>query len=228
MSKDRQRFFSSSILVGAAVLLLLGLSSIAIRWGIADVYAFQARSYYDAWKKSNTASEENWNKAYEALSNAMALGSGHPEYMDSMGRLYALKVPRKAVSIEKAGDDFNHAINYYRRAIEARPAWPRSWANLAFLKMRVNKVDAELNQAIIRAVHLGPWERRVQRRITEAGLFFWEDLEPSAQASVMKNIKQGLVTRPCMIAGLTDEYHKLDIVLDKFPTSRKTINNCIK
>ena len=164
-------------LLGGLVVMLLAFFIIALRWGLADIYAYQAREYLETWYLGDQASlDENWQNAHDSMQTALSIFPDHPEYLDQMGQIYEWQFYQSDFN----GDEFNSilqtALGFYHQATAIRPDWPHSWASVAFMKSRLGELDDEFYHALQSSLTLGANEPEVLSRLLEAVLPQWTQI----------------------------------------------------
>ena len=213
-----ETFINHRKLATAAIILLLaGLSLVALRWGVADVYGFLARSELESWQQP--ASEQQWQDALGNGLKALEFEPGNPDHLDTVGRIYLYRARSPAIDEVRRGVARINAAAYIRRALRQRPGWPYSWANLVLAKLQLKQIDAEFSHAIERAVTLGPWEPWVQLVIVEAGLSSWEQLDTHTRALIVEEIDRALKTQLQAMMAKAKRYGMLDVVCARIPSS---------
>lgn len=183
------------VFVFALLIVLVLAATIATRNGIADLYAYSPRQHLEYWQKSaKTPPQDKLAAELASIRTAIEWQKNRAEYRD----IEALLLYYQALHHYQTGSpaDFREttleAIEGYRKATQERPNWPYSWASLALMKASVRQFDTEFEDAIIKAVKLGPWENSVNISVAEAGLLGWTSLAPSTQNAVIENIERGL------------------------------------
>lgn len=88
--------------------------------------------------------------------------------------------------------NLDRARDYYRAAVALRPAWPYVWANIALLKLKQDRIDAEFALAMERVATLGPWETHLQSGIAAAGVYAWDRLPAGLQALATGALQRGV------------------------------------
>lgn len=183
-------------LIIIVILILLCAAVVAAAWGFADHFANQAYLLMEKWGESEFVDEE-WQQAHQALQKALFLEAGHPTYQARMGRLYhiRLNVRRDAGDpIGQLGELGELARTHYRRSIDQRQYWPLTWAQLSLLKRDLGEFDAEMDEAIEKAVSYGPWEPNVHRAITSVGLSSWYRFGADTRVLIASNVARGLLS----------------------------------
>src|SRR5690606_16680467 len=135
--------------------------------------------------KRQTPSERAWRVAHDAAQRAIDFyPAHHGDYYDRLGRVHEwqqLDLPVGAVAAEPSR---TAALQAYRQSLEHRPTQPYTWAQLAFIKMRLWQLDDEFRQAITNAHQFAPWQRRANAAVAEAGLIAWPMLRPAERERV--------------------------------------------
>jgi hypothetical protein len=163
--------------VGGALIYLGGSLFSA---GLAD---YQARTFQEDWQQKQTPpSIKAWRIAKEASEKAVAR---HPftangEYLDRLGRINEWLHFDKPVGDAVAQLTRSKAENYYEQAIAARPAWPNTYSQLAYVKAIQGEVDDRFYEVAEIAYQLGPWRKPTLQQLTQVSMFIPE----SQQAEV--------------------------------------------
>ena len=139
------RFFIGTIGLAALATLMV----LAIQRGAADLYAFGGRYALDRGAVVG---------APDGLEKAVRLDPANPDGHEYLAKRH-----------ESRGE-YAAALERYRIAAKARPAWPRVWGDIARMKLRLGQLDGELDSAIRQAARLGPWEPDVQLVITDIAM----------------------------------------------------------
>jgi hypothetical protein len=191
----------------AALLLLLGYAlSIAVRTGLADVYAEAAKSYLQTTREADEVlTRDEWQALYGSLIWALALAPGDPENLSELGRLHRILLEADdldAGEISRYGDT---GASYYQAALAVRPTWPWDWGNLAFVKYQQYQDTSDVYQdALVRAVEFGPRESSLQDRVAELGVSSWSALKPAAALAVLTAADRALERDAQSFSGRSD------------------------
>jgi len=158
-------------LVAIAALLLLALSSFSAM--LANVFAHQSERVQAQWQRTGVASKGQLIESQAWLDKALFYSPHNPEYLDAEGSAYAAALSFGLPESQAMSDP---ALQSLRDAIEARPYWPDTWAQLAFLKAQLNQLDNEFWLAYTSAEAYGPWEAYVIESLLSATLHRWSEL----------------------------------------------------
>jgi hypothetical protein len=180
----------------AAILCLVYVSGIALRWSLADVYATQLKHHLDTVNRdSSNKSAEQWRLARRHLDRTLELRPAYARYFELAEKFYqrlgSLKSRRNPVIQELAWDGYEpKALDYARHGLRLTPSWPYLWNRLVINKLLLKQFDSELTGAIERAVELGPWEQSVQYAVAMAGLSYWPNLPDMARQHLLLTMEQ--------------------------------------
>lgn len=207
------RLQGTRLLVWGGLVLLFFLASLALRWGLADIYAFDARSRFQSrlGPKAGPA-EADWQAAEQSLRRALALEPDHPDHLDLMARLLELRAMNDGMGKEERVEARQQALADYRQAVALRPAWPYSWAGLMQAKLMAGEIDGEMRRALRQAVELGPWEPAVQLMVAEAGFSAWKHLDAGLRRQVIDNAVRGMQRQPRNMIQSAGRHGKLAVL----------------
>jgi hypothetical protein len=183
----------------AAILCLVYVSGIALRWSLADVYATQLKHHLNTVNRdSSNKSAEQWRLARRHLDRTLELRPAYARYFELAEKFYqrlgSLKSRRNPVIQELAWDGYEpKALDYARHGLRLTPSWPYLWNRLVINKLLLKQFDSELTGAIERAVELGPWEQSVQYAVAMGGLSYWPILPDMAHQHILLAIEQSLI-----------------------------------
>lgn len=193
-----------------AVFLLLALSMAAAAFGVADIYHGEAAMLVEQWDWSDE--EEGppawaWEQVQRYLWLANRLSPFDAQILSDLGQLYELRGGETPASGPSA--DLDAALGYYRQTLALRPAWPYAWTDIALLKIRQQRLDAEFALALRRALTLGPWQTLVQAEIAGGSLAVWDQLPASLQTEVEHSVARGLATNSRLMQAVASRYDLL-------------------
>jgi hypothetical protein len=188
-------------------LVLLYALTLAARSGLAYVYAAPARDFLQDKRDADITllTETEWQAIHANLRQALSLSPNDPDILSELGHLHRIRLEQDALdamAIEKHG---NLAIDYYERAARLRPAWSWVWINLAHVRWELYQDSGDdYHQALIHAIHFGPWERGVQSWVVDLALDTWEFLSPDASHAVLAMIDRSLQRAPEVLDEIID------------------------
>lgn len=181
----------------AALAALAALSVPAIQRGAADLVAFGARHGLD---RAGLPTVEASARARQRFERAIELDGGNPDHHEYLARWY-----------EHAGA-YRQALSHFRTALEARPAWPYAWADVARVKLRLGELDGEFDSAVQRAARLGPWERGVQLATAEIAFQAEHRLAPETRRAALGLTSNALKRNQREVAELAVRRGRLDLL----------------
>jgi len=187
-------------------LVLLYALSLAGRNGVAYLYAEPARAFLQDKRDTGlTLTETEWQAIHANLRKAIDLSPNDPNTLTELGRLHRIQLEQDALddtAIEKHG---NLAIDYYERAARLRPAWSWVWINLAHVRWELYQdSNDDYHQALMHAIHFGPWEGGVQIWVVELAVDTWESLSPGVSNAVLAMIDRSLERAPEVLDDIID------------------------
>lgn len=186
-------------LVAALLILLFVLWS--LMWGLADLAAFRARVWVEAWSyQSRQATAqgrtydpfpEEWEGARADGEWAVRLAPFSADYREDLARVYASRYLSTEKGAAIALPFQEQALAQYRESIRLRPTWPYSYIALAQTLARMNRLDAEFDRSLDMALHYGPWEPDILLAVTDMALDDLPRLSPSARQLVLDTVRRG-------------------------------------
>ncbi len=187
-------------------LVLLYALTLAARNGLAYLYADPARNYLQDQRDAGiTLTETEWQAIHANLRQSLGLSPNDPETLTELGRLHRIQLEQDALdplAIERHG---KLAIDYYERAARLRPAWSWVWISLAHVRWELYQDSGDAyHQALIHAIHFGPWEGGVQRWVVGLALDTWGSLSPNASHAVLGMIDRSLERAPEVLDEIVD------------------------
>lgn len=202
------------ILLGLlAIAGLAVLTALAVQRGTADLLAFGARH---GLERAGFSTGESRQRAYRGLEQAIRLDGGNPEHREYLGRWY------------EAAARYREALAHYRAAVQARPAWPYGWADVARIKLRLRQFDAELDEAVKNASRFGPWEPPVQLGIAALAMEAGHRLTPEARGAALALMSNALKRQERELVELAYRRGRLDLLcsiprIAEYPAARRCI-----
>ncbi|MGJ0486521.1 MAG: hypothetical protein ACR65R_18580 [Methylomicrobium sp.] len=181
-----------AILYMPAILGLIIMAGIAMRWSLADVYAIQLSHHLDTVNQDlSNKNDAQWRLASQHLGRTLELRSANARYLELAGafnqKLELLRFDKEPLAQELGWqpNEFR-ALDYVRRSLRLTPSWPYLWNQLAVTKLVLKQFDDELTGAMERSLDLGPWERSVQYKLALFGLNNWPNLQDKAHSLVFQ------------------------------------------
>ncbi len=187
-------------------LALVYALTLAARNGLAYLYAEPAKNFLQDKRDAGvTLTETEWQAIHANLRQALRLTPDDPVTLTELGRLHRIKLEQDALDpmeIERHG---NLAVDYYERAAKLRPAWPWLWISLAHVRWELYQDSGDAyHQALIHAMHFGPWKGSVQSWVVDLALGTWASLSPDARDAVLGMIDRSLERAPEVLDAIAE------------------------
>lgn len=202
-----------AIALAGITLLALAAHDSALR-GLADWRSARGRHDIRMWTQGRAVqSEEQWQRAVDALREALRLAPQDPALWESLGFAYDIGSrnfgPAGGWSVYS---DF--ALIHFRQAAALRPTSPYSRAGVAVMKYRLDQLDEEFRQAFSSAMRLGPWEPGLQLITSDMGLALWDRLDFQLRDEVRENWRRTAVRQADQLAELAISRGRAGVVCD--------------
>jgi hypothetical protein len=176
--------------------LLWALSSV-----VADLAAFRARAWVEAWENLAVQSarklhvyrpeDADWEGAHRDARLAVSLAPFNADYHETLARVYLSRHldvedgdPALSPLLRKAEDE-------YKVAIRLRPNWPYGYMGLAYVYRREARFDAQYEQSLRSALQYGPWEPQILSGVVQLNLDALPRLLPSTRQLVLDTLRRG-------------------------------------
>ncbi len=187
-------------------LALVYALTLAARNGLGYLYAEPARNFLQDKRDTDVAlTVTEWQAIHANLRQSLSFAPKDPVTLTELGRLHRIQLESETLDpmeIERHG---NLAVDYYERAAKLRPAWPWLWISLAHVRWELYQDSGDAyHQALIHAMHFGPWKRSVQRWVVDLALDTWGSLSPDASHAVLGMIDRALEGRPKVLDAIVD------------------------
>ncbi len=206
--------------------LLLYAASLALRTGLADVYAEPAMSYLQAKDDASVPlTELEWQQLEAALRRGSELAPANPDYLAHLGWLQQIKLTqdRDSLAIEDVLSYGALASGYYGQAAALRPTWPYDWGDLAIEEYRLGKYTSpKYSQPLVHVARFGPWKDDEQLLIAELGSDTLQFLSPEAQQAYLRNLNRALRRQPAKVIAIVDAYAVWEPVCERLKPSATT------
>ena len=223
-----------AIALAGITLLALAAHDSALR-GLADWRSTRGRHDIRMWTQGRAVqSEEQWQRAVDALREALRLAPQDPALWESLGFAYDIGsrnfVPNGGRGGWSVYSEF--ALIHFRQAAALRPTSPYSWAGVAVMKYRLDQLDEEFRQAFSSAMRLGPWEPGLQLITSDMGLALWDRLDSQLRDEVRENWRRTAVRQAEQLAKLAISHGRAGVLceeaVDKALDALKNRLKCLK
>jgi len=180
--------------------------------GLADLYYYPVKKYLGVPGQRPEPVRLNLEQAEHLILQAGEWDSGNPDILRANARLLDRKATDRYFwqSIEVGA--LRKSLSLFRKAAGSRPSSPWLWSDIALMKAKLGEYDNEMQQAIILAAKLGPWQPLVQFRLAETGLAVWPRLSLATRMVVMENIRRGLRRKSRYLLAKADNHNKMALL----------------
>lgn len=175
------------LLIASIVLAIL-----STRLMLASMWDTQVNTFLVDWEQKGLQPKQKaWQIAFNAVNKSISLSPiKNANYYDHLGRVWEWKQFNHPFGDKTATESREHALQAYRQSVILKPQWPYTWVSLAYIKLRLNQLDEEFNDALQSAFRLGPWRIKSNKHIANMGLTSWSNLEGKTKIIVMSAIKR--------------------------------------
>jgi len=182
-SNNNKHYIVTLLLAG-----LLCLMWFSARWGLANIYAYQALKHIEQWQAKKPELVEETTEAMVWIKKARHLDSNNPELISYQAQIFEWQALLNEDEI-KTSSYLESAAKLYRDALSIRPTWPFDWVALADIKSQLNQFDSEFSKALERSSTLGPWEFTIQKRLINIGFKHWDKLTSADRDNFLQTIR---------------------------------------
>jgi tetratricopeptide (TPR) repeat protein len=137
----------------------------ALKLGLSDIYAYQAKRYVLRWETTGAIKQEkDIAKALNYITKARSLEPNVPNYAEIEAQILIWQFYQQRLNLppEQQKALLQQALSLYQQALFYRPSWPFAWLGVVDTKVLLGEFDQELNQAIERSITLGGFEAPIQ------------------------------------------------------------------
>lgn len=221
-------FARFSIAAAGIALLAYAAHDAALR-GLEDWRSTRGRHDIRMWTQGRAVqSAEQWQRAVDALREALRLAPQDPALWESLGFAYDIGarsfVPNGGRGGWSVYSEF--ALIHFRQAAALRPTSPYSWAGVAVMKYRLNQIDEEFRQAFSSAMRLGPWEPGLQLITSDLGLALWNSLDPLLRDEVRESWRRTAVRQADQLARLALTHGRTGVLCEVSLDTQKNRLKC--
>jgi len=216
-----------SVLKMITGLICLYLVTIAFRWGIANVYYFQANSYIDEWSyERNSLTEISYRKANGLIKKALSYHPDHNHYAHTYGRIMHWGVIAGVETVS----NYQDVKSIYLEATVTRPNWSETWTDLASLNAYLYGVTDETREYIAKARATGHFTEHVMHTVSQIYLDNWDYLSNEDMRNYLQIINDSYLKeyRLAQQLELAKNYGKDKIICDLLITSPHVSDKSLK
>ena len=208
LASNRRRHIG--IILAGLLFLLAGWT---LLWGVADLYAAQAKAWLERWSASQEPPpKQELEKALRAIAIAENINPRSPDIQERYGRILEWKTEGRPPWREDVQQDLQAALTRFQKANALRPAWPYSWVAVARIKLKLLELDDLFLHALQRALDLGPWEPEVQLAAVEIGLLSWDVLDDALRKGIEESFSRSLKSQPREVIALAVNLGKTEFI----------------
>ena len=228
LSRGLSRMARFAIALAGITLLAFAAHDSALR-GLEDWRSTRGRHDIRMWTQGRAVqSEEQWQRAVDALREALRLAPQDPALWESLGFAYDIGARNFVPNGGRGGwSVYNEfALIHFRQAAALRPTSPYSWAGVAVMKYRLDQLDAEFRQAFSSAMRLGPWEPGLQLITSDMGLALWDRLDPPLRHEVRENWRRTAARQADQLVKLALTHGRLGVLCEVSLDAQKNRLKC--
>ena len=164
-------------------LILLWLSSITVRAGIADL-RYSAGQYYVKIASQSVEPQNKQdllNRAYSAMQKALAFDSSNSSYQLQSARI-SFDLDRLPSSDTKSESFYQQGKMHLTKGLQSSPTRADLWAEYAKILSEKEGASKAALAALDKAVKFGPKERPTLMVNAVVTLYFWGQLDSTQQS----------------------------------------------
>ncbi len=168
---------------------------------VADLAAFRARSWVEAWTNLVTVSAArglayrpdagDWEGARSAAQLATTLAPLNANYHETLARVYASQQLDLADGSARLRPMLDLADAEYQQSISLRPTWPYGYLGRVYVLRRAGRMDAAYADSLAAALRYGPWEPLVLSSVVDLNIDILGQLQPSTRQLVLGALHRG-------------------------------------
>ena len=167
------------------LLVLLGCSAISAKWMIADFYGERVALSLDHWNRTNTSPDlDILDRHLEFISQARKLSPNSARYMELEAQLRLKRL--FDIPFIDFVQELNIMLDLHSSALEHRPNWPFSWANMVYVKGILREYDTGYEQALNGFMKYGAYEAAGLLRVISisARSGSWQNISEDAREQI--------------------------------------------
>ena len=186
---------------------------LAAKIGIADLVAIQSRRAISEWDQQKSRPPlRQWLTTRDQIKLARDLDPANPVFVEDLGRIYDRRLRDQSADSAATQAFAEQALIYFRQAVRQRPVSAYSWADVALIKLKLDRTDEEFLNALQQAIVWGPWEPDVQFIVAEAGLATWDKLSPQTRAAVSVTLERVAVRHAEYLTRIAKNHARMHIL----------------
>jgi hypothetical protein len=188
LKQNFRRLFNFASLAVVTPLLIWSIMSFS-----SSLLAAAPQTALKRWECAGKIDDfESWISYEQSLKTALKLDPGNVEIMRNLAKMHEWRTVNQPAWDVVARIHREHAIDWYKKIVHARPTWAMGWIELANSKIRNMEFDDEAFIALRTAMSIAPWQRDVQNRAIWLTVGIWESAPAELQARVKDSLKRML------------------------------------
>jgi tetratricopeptide (TPR) repeat protein len=213
---ERWRFLA---LVPALLLVIIGVWT--ARLGLNELPADAVEAELTGWRERAAQSgalpaEAQWATARATIGEALRRDPANPRLHEVAAAL-SLQIHRKG---EGFGAIPTEALPAIQASIRLRPTSPYAWAQLAYIRYQLGKVDEAFYKALENAVDFGPGEREALLTVLDLGLAVLDQAPQAVRLRVLEAARHADRREAADVAAIAARRGKLEQVCGLPNTAR--------
>jgi len=196
------RILSASLLIALCCWAIYHAAKMAL----ADVVHYPVKNWIEDPNLNIPVAANELDKAQEKIDRAIEFNPNNAEYYEYQARIYYLRAISNHTDSKIFHQQIYNAYQSHKKALELRPQWPYSWANLALMKSQMQQLDVEFLYAVNQAVKYGPWEIASNESIVQAAFLHWNVLSETMQHKTVDALERIYQQTPNTARNLVNHY----------------------
>lgn len=157
---------------------------------LGDFYGDRVAHSLESWMSDSVPPGEQVMEKHIGFANqAIDWSPDNGRYKELKARLLLLQLP--SLSSAELFESIEQMLDLHRSAVEARPQWAFSWANIARLKSLLRQFDDEYRLALANVMLYGPYEVGAYERVIKHALENWHSIDLDTQILVLQGLLNG-------------------------------------
>ena len=219
--------YRRAVIVAPLVPLLLFLLWLSTSRAVSSGIDYFIERALDRWSETDRKpSMEQWQEAEKLLSLAVSLSPKDPRLMSHGAQLYEWGAWLVRDDNDAHNARIQRALDFHRRGLRSRPAWPYAWADFAAAKARTDTFDDEFQHAYKNAAELGPWEVGVQLELVGIGLKNWRKLTSDNRDRLLRVIENALAVQQRRLFSEVEKSQNLPLLCYALEDNPKVFDHC--
>ena len=195
-------FTRRTIISAGFIGLFFFLSSIAYRYGLADIKHYQVMSNIEKWHKNSDM--DQWRKTRLILHQINELHPDNPYYLELLAQTEEMSGRQSKGKVAEVF--YREALNSLERSIRLRPISPYTWLNMAKIKVKLGEFDEQFVIAVESALKFGRWIESIQQGVAVIGFRYWEELPKAIKLPMKDNLNRAVRIQQTELFNLAEKH----------------------